>query len=325
MGRWRILRLCHAIKLSGKGTGKLIKQALRLAIEQSLACAITDGKLGALVLSDIAVVIERPRQVAHGDYACGVCLQLAAKAKLPPAQVGREILDHADSLQGLATAEIVAPGYLNFRLQKPVLLAVLQQIHSQAGEYGCLNTEANQSVQAKCVWSQRRNSLNFELELAKGAHKENRAFFIQYAHARCCCVLRNALEPVLNTQTCLEEPPRVSLEQWQAWLKFYKLSPQSFVEMFDDDAEVFALQKKLVMQLSLFPEEASRALAAALPEKVVRYAYALAADLHEFYGSCRVISDDSDKMRARLGLVLASKQVLANALSVIGVTALERM
>jgi arginyl-tRNA synthetase len=170
-----------------------------------------------------------------------------------------------------------------------------------------------------------QNPINFDLELAKQTSKENPAFYIQYAHARCCAILRKALEPSINTETGTEEPPPVSTEQWAEWLKSYSESPQGFKAIFETDPQIFLHQKALIARLESFPEEVEEAATLRIPGKLARYAYDVANDLQKFYEVCRVITPDPEITRARLGLIVATRQVLANALGIIGVTAPERM
>ncbi|MFX7071554.1 DALR anticodon-binding domain-containing protein, partial [Acinetobacter baumannii] len=61
------------------------------------------------------------------------------------------------------------------------------------------------------------------------------------------------------------------------------------------------------------------------PGRIARFAFDVANDLQKFYEVSRVITDDAAATRASLGLIIATKQVLANALAVIGVSAPERM
>ena len=181
------------------------------------------------------------------------------------------------------------------------------------------------SVRYYLAESSPSNAISFDLELAKKTSRENTAFYIQYAHARCCAILRRALEPTLNQETQKEEPALITADEWTQWKRSFAESPEVFARVFEDDPEVFVQQKKLIMQLALFPEEVEESVISRQPGRLARYAYEVANDLQKFYEVCRVITDDKEVMKARLGLIDATKQVLANALAVIGVTAVERM
>ncbi|HEY9787672.1 MAG TPA: arginine--tRNA ligase [Candidatus Obscuribacterales bacterium] len=170
-----------------------------------------------------------------------------------------------------------------------------------------------------------QNPINFDLELAKETSRENPAFYIQYAHARCCAIIRRALEPYCNAETGKTEPPVLTQEKWQEFQEDYKRSPETFLAAFDKDAQIFAAQKDLVMKLESFPDEVNEAVASRSPGRLARYAYDLANDLQKFYEVSRVITADLSVTKARLGLILATRLVLANVLKIIGVSAPERM
>lgn len=170
-----------------------------------------------------------------------------------------------------------------------------------------------------------QNPINFDLELAKRTSRENPAFYIQYAHARCAAILRRATEEQVNQESGVTEKPVLSAEQLEQFKTDYRAKPESFRAAFDPGHEVFQYQKELVQKLDSFPDEVKEAALARLPGRMARYAYDVANDLQKFYEVSRVITDDLSVTKARLGLILATKQVLANALKIIGVSAPERM
>ncbi len=170
-----------------------------------------------------------------------------------------------------------------------------------------------------------QNPINFDLELAKKTSKENPAFYIQYAHARCCAILRRALEPYVNPETGKTEDPPLTQQQWHEFLNEYANDPGVFKKAFDRESDVFTHQKDLVMRLEAFAEEVNEAVENRQPGRLARYAYEVANDLQKFYEVSRVITDDLETTKARLGIIVATKQVLSNVLSVIGVSAPERM
>ena len=170
-----------------------------------------------------------------------------------------------------------------------------------------------------------QNPISFDLELAKKTSRENPAFYIQYAHARCCAILRRALEPQVNVEQGKEEAPLLSESQFAAYLEEYRTNAAVFEPAFSADPEIFAHQKGLVMTLQSFPSEINEAAANRQPGRIARFAFDVANDLQKFYEVSRVITDDAAATKASLGLIIATKQVLANALTVIGVSAPDRM
>jgi arginyl-tRNA synthetase len=169
-----------------------------------------------------------------------------------------------------------------------------------------------------------QNPINFDLELAKKTGRENPAFYIQYAHARCCSILRKALEES-ESENGNAQSQVVTSEQWQKYQALYQSDPSVFEAIFDADPAIYNDQKALVMRLEAFPEEVKESVQLRLPGRIARYAYDVANDLQKFYEVSRVITDDPIVTRARLGLIDATRQVLFNALSIIGVSAPERM
>jgi len=170
-----------------------------------------------------------------------------------------------------------------------------------------------------------QNPINFDLELAKKTSKENPAFYIQYAHARCSAILRRALEPQVNVETGKEEPPVLTHEQLDSYFADYKASPETFRDAFSNKPEEFVHQKALVLTLQRFPAEVNEAFSTRQPGRIARFAFDVANDLQKFYECSRVITPNVSSTKAALGLIIATRQVLANALSIIGVSAPERM
>ncbi len=83
------------------------------------------------------IVLEAPKQAAHGDVACPVALGLAKQAKMAPRQIAQIIVDHLPEADGLVdTVEIAGPGFLNFRLSPGYWAAQLNDILEQGHRYG---------------------------------------------------------------------------------------------------------------------------------------------------------------------------------------------
>ncbi|MCK4352822.1 arginine--tRNA ligase [candidate division WOR-3 bacterium] len=137
--------------------------------------------------------------------------------------------------------------------------------------------------------------LDFDIELAKRESKENPVYYIQYACARISSILRFA-----ETQGIKTKFPNLSL-----------LSRQ----------EELLLMRKLIH----FPEIVELASTELTPHYISFYLIELAALFHNFYEKHKVVSDDSELTQARLILVSAVRQVISNALSLIGIKAPEKM
>lgn len=173
------------------------------------------------------------------------------------------------------------------------------------------------------------NPINFDLELAKKQKRENPSFYIQYAHARCSSILRKAIEPSIDRESGEERPAPLTAEMFEQFKQEYgsaETDPNLFLAVFDEDPAKFIHQKNLIMRLQALPEEVRDAAVNWQPGRLSHYAYELANTLQKFYEESQVIIPDNlPVMKARLALVMATRQVLANTLKIIGVSAPERM
>jgi arginyl-tRNA synthetase len=137
--------------------------------------------------------------------------------------------------------------------------------------------------------------MNFDLDLAKKQSDENPVFYLQYAHARICSIIRTVkgekLEPTTNNLNLL------TAEEEQA------------------------LQKKL----HRFDEEVLYSAENFEPQKICTYLEDLAAAFHKFYTFRRILGSEKNIAEARLALAVATKIVIKNGLSILGVTAPEKM
>ncbi|HDP68790.1 MAG TPA: arginine--tRNA ligase [Candidatus Marinimicrobia bacterium] len=138
--------------------------------------------------------------------------------------------------------------------------------------------------------------LNFDLALAKTESDENPVFYLQYAHARICSILRNAVAKGFN----------------------------------DDqrgDLSLLAEEETLALLSTLdeFSEVCRNCSETLEPQPLTSFLHKLAATFHKFYTVHRVISKDRELSKARLDLVRAVRFVLANGLNLLGISAPERM
>lgn len=140
--------------------------------------------------------------------------------------------------------------------------------------------------------------LDFDLALAAEQSQENPVFYIQYAHARICSILRQAEE---DSVYC---PP----------------ADQADLGLLRTEAEI-----DLMKQLAQLPEEIILAAERREPHHIARYCHELASRFHSFYTHCRVLGEEEALQGARLVLLKATRQVLQTALKILGVVAPEKM
>lgn len=140
--------------------------------------------------------------------------------------------------------------------------------------------------------------LDFDLELAKKEASENPVYYVQYAHARICSILREA------EQRGVSLPPVDSVD----------------LDRLGEPDELTLMRK-----LSDLGEEVRQAAERYETHRITRYARELAGVFHSFYTNCRVLGDDRQLTAARLTLVSATRTVLRIALRIAGVSAPEQM
>jgi arginyl-tRNA synthetase len=137
--------------------------------------------------------------------------------------------------------------------------------------------------------------MNFDLTVAKKQSDENPVFYLQYAHARICSILR----------TVVEENIVSSVKNLNLLVK---------------DEE-----QQLLKKLSRYEDEVLIAAENYEPNRICSYLEELAAAFHKFYTFCRILGTEKKLAEARLALAEATKIVLQNGLGILGVTAPERM
>lgn len=143
------------------------------------------------------------------------------------------------------------------------------------------------------------SQLTFDIDLAISQSNDNPVYYIQYAHARVCSVLRK-----------LEE------RGWQ-W------SPESGCESLERLSE--AAELDLMKRLSAYPATLASAAEQHEPHTLANYLRELAGEFHSYYNSFKVLEEDADLRNARLALSLAVRQVIANGLDILGISAPEEM
>lgn len=174
-------------------------------------------------------------------------------------------------------------------------------------------------VDATRFWMAMRNidtTLDFDIELAKTNSDENPVFYVQYAHARACSIIRNATNDRVDTESGKTISAVLSKEEFE-----------NLISNFDKNIMNSTIKdaRKLILKLEEFKSLIIMSAQTRQVYTICRYVQELAAEFHSFYNSTRVITDDIELTKARLALVWAFKTVLSNALDILAVSAPERM
>ena len=140
--------------------------------------------------------------------------------------------------------------------------------------------------------------LEFDIALATEQAPENPVYYVQYAHARICSILRKAEDEGVP----LPDPAATGL-----------------------DALEHPSEDELMRKLASYEEVVPEAATMRAPQRISRYVEELASTFSSFYRDCRVVSDDAGVTAARLSLCLATRAVIKDGLGLLGVGAPERM
>ena len=127
-------------------------EALAEAVGAAIGAAVAAGRLplpAAAIPSD--VVIERPRNPEHGDYATNVAMRLAKPAGLPPRQVADLIVAELVQLPGVAAAEVAGPGFVNITLDPAAQGRLAAEVVAAGQAYGRADTLAGVSINVEYI------------------------------------------------------------------------------------------------------------------------------------------------------------------------------
>ena len=138
----------------------------------------------------------------------------------------------------------------------------------------------------------------FDLDLAVEKSSQNPVYYVQYAHARICSLLRNLAEEGIR-------PTELTGERMQQFTQ-----PQEI---------------ELIRYIAMLPQEIDTAARHYDPSRITKYTVELATLFHKFYDACTVKNAEPQLREARLALCAATRQALANALTMLKITCPEKM
>jgi arginyl-tRNA synthetase len=177
------------------------------------------------------------------------------------------------------------------------------QMSTRSGEFITLRqlrSEVGKDA-ARFFYVMRRSDqhMDFDLKLATSRTNENPVYYVQYAHARICSVFRQ-----------LDE---------KGWARDLQRGMDSLHQLVEPH------EAAVIASLSRYPEVIENAAVNHEPHQLVQYLRQLAGNFHTYYNACPFLVDDHELREARLNLVDAVRQVIANGLDLLGVSAPEAM
>ena len=140
--------------------------------------------------------------------------------------------------------------------------------------------------------------MDFDLDLAVAQDNQNPVYYVQYAHARICSILRALEKDGITPRDCTAE----------------ELALLTAPE-----------EKELIAHLAGYGSEIISAAKDYDPTKITRYVTQLATLFHKFYNACRVKGEDESLMQARLALCVSVKSVIKNVLTMFNISCPDKM
>ncbi|MEE3111344.1 MAG: arginine--tRNA ligase [Pseudomonadota bacterium] len=208
---------------------------------------------------------------------------------------------------GLQALEVGIPqGWPDYVLHQMVMVTrsgVEVKLSKRAGSYVTIRDlidEVGRDATRFFLAARRADSqLTFDIDLARSQSNDNPVYYIQYAHARVCSMLRKTED---------------------AGQPFDHSVAMANLALLDSDQE-----KAVLNRLARYPEVVEHAAKSREPQQVAQYLLDLAGDFHTCYNAVKVMVDDDTLRNTRLALGLATRQVLRNGLDLMGVSAPEEM
>ncbi len=191
------------------------------------------------------------------------------------------------------------PDYILHKMVKVVRNGAEVKISKRAGSYvtmrDLIDWVGQDAVRFFLIQRRADSEFVFDIDLALSKSEDNPVYYVQYAHARICSMLAQSGHSAEEVAAANAAP---------------LLAPTEFA---------------LMQRLAEYPETLARAATELAPHHVAFWLRDCAADFHAWYNAERVLVDDKELKLARLQLAQATRQVLANGLALLGVSAPERM
>ena len=285
-------------------------------VQKLIAAGKTYEQDGALWLKSTDYGDDKDRVMRKGDgtytyFVPDVAYHIAKWERGFTKVVNIQGTDHHGTIArvraGLQAADVGIPqGYPDYVLHTMVRVVKGGEevkISKRAGSYVTLRDliewTSKDAVRFFLLSRKPDTEYTFDVDLAVAQNNDNPVYYVQYAHARICSVLRAWQEAGGGDVASLKEVDLSPLDGPQA--------------------------QALMLQLAKYPDMLTAAAEGEAPHDVTFYLRDLAASYHSYYDAERILVDDEAVKRARLALVGATAQVLHNGLAVLGVSAPARM
>ena len=128
---------------------KLIRDQVAALIGAGLQAAQNEGALSEFEAPEI--IVERPRQAAHGDYASPVCLRLTREARMSPREIATRVVEHIPPAPFAGQVTVAGPGYINVTLDAGWLAAQVREILTAGEHWGTVNVGQGSREQVEFV------------------------------------------------------------------------------------------------------------------------------------------------------------------------------
>jgi len=287
-------------------------------VEQTVAALIASGHTyeadGALWLktTDFGDDKDRVMRKAGGGYTYfvpDVAYHLAKWERGFTRAVNEQGADHHGTIArvraGLQALELGIPkGWPDYVLHQMVTVMRAGEevkLSKRAGSYVTLRDlidEVGRDATRYFLAARKPDSQQtFDIDLARSQSEENPVYYIQYAHARICSVDGQLAERGLSFTRDAADPTRLDTPH----------------------------EQRLITAISRYPELVEAAATDCAPQTVAHYLRDLADAFHSYYNAQQFLVEDAALRNARLALVYATRQVLANGLTLLGVSAPEKM
>ncbi len=252
------------------------------------------------------VAVQRPRNPEHGDYATNVALQTARKAGVAPQEFAGWLAEALAASPAVRSAEVAAPGFLNLRLSAAARAEIVWQVLAAGERFGVpryphcpeLNTRAARG-RPDCSDVEFGDVEFGGVEFGASGVRRPPEYDVQYAHARLASLARNAADLAVTSEG-------------------------ADLGLLEHEREA-----DLICTLGEFPRIVASAAQRRVARLLLRYLEEVARTQHNFSDTCRMLPIGDEEPgplhAARLALCQATRQVLANGLGLLGVSAPEQM